>query len=76
MRSTLVLQVGPTYAPPIAPLAAPPQITGSQNAEFVRFSGAALTRAQGKLAQFLSLMPRDAVEAARRTIASEAAADE
>ncbi|GBF87305.1 hypothetical protein Rsub_00016 [Raphidocelis subcapitata] len=51
-------------------------ISGTQNAEFVRFSAAALARAQGKLNEFLAAMPREAVAAARAAAAAEAAADE
>ncbi|KIY95522.1 hypothetical protein MNEG_12440 [Monoraphidium neglectum] len=49
------------------------QISGSQNAEFVRFSSGALVRAQSKLTEFLALMPRDAVAAAKQAVAAELA---
>jgi hypothetical protein len=55
------------------PLTPPPQFSGSQNAEFVRFSSGALARAQSKLNEFLGLMPRDALATARQIIAAEAA---
>lgn len=48
--------------------------SGAQNAEFVRFAGAALRRADARIGDFLALMPRDALEAARRQVAAEAAA--
>lgn len=51
-------------------------ISGQQNAEFVRFSLAALARAQLKLAEFLRLMPRDALAAAREAVAAEAEAEQ
>lgn len=50
------------------------KISGAQNAEFVRFAGSALKRADGRIADFLALMPREALEAARRATAAEAAA--
>lgn len=50
------------------------QISGAQNAEFVRFSSGALGRARSKLAEFLALMPRDAVATAKQVVAAEAAA--
>lgn len=52
----------------------PSQITGAQNAEFVKFSSGALSRAQAKLAEFLALMPREALTAAKQAYEAEAAA--
>ncbi len=39
-------------------------ISGAQNAEFVKFSSAALKAAQSKLSQFLQLVPREELQKA------------
>jgi hypothetical protein len=44
------------------------QISGAENAEFVKFSGAALKAAQGKLAAFLALVPPKDLAAARQQV--------
>eukprot|EP00879_Flechtneria_rotunda_P006602 GHRR01006937.1.p1 GENE.GHRR01006937.1~~GHRR01006937.1.p1 ORF type:complete len:235 (+),score=74.24 GHRR01006937.1:1077-1781(+) len=47
------------------------QITGIQNAEYVRFSNSALKAAQGKLAAFLALMPPSELKAAKQQVQSQ-----
>ncbi len=42
--------------------------SGTQQAEFVKFSGQALKAAQGKLASFISLLPAEDVAAARQQV--------
>jgi len=49
-------------------------ISGAQNAEFVKFSSGALARANAKLNEFFSLMPREAMAAARQTVAAQSSA--
>lgn len=51
------------------------QISGAQNAEFVKFSGAALKAAQGRLAAFLSLVPPEALQAARQQVDAQEVAE-
>jgi hypothetical protein len=46
-------------------------VSGAQNAEFVKFASGALTRSRSKLAEFLSLMPRGALAAARQTVKAD-----
>lgn len=41
-------------------------LTAAQNGAFVQFSSGALKAAQGKLAEFLALLPREAIETARQ----------
>lgn len=50
-------------------------ISGAQNAEFVKFSGAALKAAQGRLAAFLSLVPPEALQAARQQVDAQEVAE-
>lgn len=45
------------------------QVTGAENAEFVRFSGAALQSAQQKLSAFLACMPAAELAAAKEQLA-------
>ncbi len=47
------------------------QISGTQNAEFVKFSGAALQSAQQRLAAFLALMPRDQLDTAKQQLLAQ-----
>lgn len=48
--------------------------SGSQNAEFVKFTRAARAAAQKSLGEFLALMPREAVEGARQVVDQQRAA--
>eukprot|EP00882_Tetradesmus_deserticola_P012204 GHRQ01012931.1.p1 GENE.GHRQ01012931.1~~GHRQ01012931.1.p1 ORF type:complete len:324 (+),score=136.12 GHRQ01012931.1:257-1228(+) len=48
-------------------------ISGTENAEFVKFSSAALKAAQGKLAAFLALVPPQDLAAARQQAGAQAA---
>ena len=52
------------------------QVSGSENAEFVKFSGSALGAAQQRLASFLAVMPAGELATAKEQLAAESAYDE
>jgi hypothetical protein len=52
------------------------QISGAENAEFVKFSGQALNAAQQRLVAFLAVMPAEDFEAAKQAVAAESASME
>lgn len=47
------------------------QISGAENAEFVKFSSSALKAAQQRLAAFLALMPVEDLVAARQQVEAQ-----
>lgn len=47
------------------------QISGTENAEFVAFSGKALKSAQARLKSFLALLPSDQLQAAQQQVDSQ-----
>jgi hypothetical protein len=47
------------------------QISGAENAEFVKFSGQALNAAQQRLAAFLAVMPAEDFKAAQQAVEAE-----
>jgi len=47
------------------------QVSGSENAEFVSFSGKALKSAQARLKSFLALLPSDQLQAAQQQMSAQ-----